>query len=90
MSYTYFTLNMLMVSVYIKIKPQLISFLTRELREKMPPLGVGGKSQGLEIPLTLKDEILFKSQSNCLLEIMPKSVVGVLWQYGSISYVLAS
>lgn len=39
---------MLMVSVYIKIKLQLISFLTRELREKTPLLEVGGKSQGLE------------------------------------------
>ena len=48
MSHKYFTLNMLMVSVYIKIKLQLISFLTRELREKTPLLEVGGKSQGLE------------------------------------------
>lgn len=64
MSYTYFTQNMLMLSVYIKIKPQVISFLTGELREEMPLLGMDGKSQGLKKSLTLKDQILLKSQSN--------------------------
>jgi len=39
---------MLILSDYIKSKPYLISFFIEELREKMPLLGVDGKSQGLE------------------------------------------
>ena len=48
MTFMYFILNVLILSDYIKRKPQLISFFTEELREKMPLLGVDGKSQGLE------------------------------------------
>ena len=49
-----------------------------------------GNPKTWKIPLTLKDQILFKSKSNCLLAILPNSAVGVLQQQGRISYVLAS
>lgn len=93
MSCTYFTLNMLILSVSIKRKPQPIYFLTGELKKKCLCWGWGWgleNPKARKIPLTLKDQILFKSQSNHLLEILPKSMVGVLWQYGSIFSVLAS
>lgn len=60
-------------------------FLTMELRENAS-VAAGGRnrnSKAWKTPLTLKAQILFKSQSNQLFEILSKSMWGVLWKHGS-------
>lgn len=94
MSCTYFTLNMLTLSVYIKRKPQLIFFLTWELRGKKClcwVLRVGvWESQGQE---NISDsERLNPVQISIKLPLRDFVQVnaGVLWQHGRAFYVLAS